>query len=467
MKKIICFVIVCLTGLNSPATAQKDPSLHTQQARTSPGWLTKGVIYQIQPRAFTTEGTLQAATSRLKTVADLGVTIAYLCPVFAMDGDTTRAFWSKRQKASGMNSPHNPYRMKDFYHVDPEFGSDQDLKKFVKEAHRLGLKVMLDMVYLHVGSKAVFLKDNPDFITRGEDGKPKLASWNWPKLNYENPKLRQYLLDNMKYWVKNFDVDGFRCDVSDGVPLDFWEDSRKALEVIRPDIAMLAEGERPADQLKAFDANYSFTWMGSLTKVFEEDAAASTLRTTWEKMESARPAGARFIRYIDNHDVSNDDWYKRTDESWGAKGAEAALVLSFMLDGVPFVYNGQEAADKARHSIFGKLSIDWSNGNTTEGQHRLSFLKQLIKVRKSEQTLAHGTTQWISNDAANEVVSFVREHNGDQILTVINLKDKKVTVRPALQKMAAPVLSSGVIKGDTQNGIELEGYGYWVGRINK
>lgn len=467
MKKLIYFAFVCLIGLSSPLAAQNEPSLHTQRARTSPDWFAKGVIYQIQPRAFTTEGTLKAATARLKGVADLGATIAYLCPVFAMDGDTTRALWSKRQKASGMNSPYNPYRMKDFYHVDPEFGSDKDLKKFIKEAHRQGLKVMLDMVYLHVGSKAVFIKDNPDFITRGEDGKPILASWNWPKLNYENPKLRKYMLENMEYWVKNFDVDGFRCDVSDGVPLDFWEDSRRALEVIRPDIAMLAEGERPADQLKAFDANYSFTWMGSLTKVFEEDAAATTLRATWEKMASARPIGTRFIRYIDNHDISNDDWYKRTDESWGAKGAEAALVLSFTLDGVPFVYNGQEAADKARHSIFGKLPIDWSNGNTAEGLHRLSFLKKLIKIRQAEPTLALGTTQWISNDASNEVVSFVRELNGDQILTVINLKGNKVTVRPALQKTATSLLSSGVIKGDAQSGIELEGFGYWVGRIKK
>jgi cyclomaltodextrinase len=467
MKSIVCLVFICLTGFFHPALAQETQSFNNQQARKSPEWLTKGVMYQIQPRAFTSEGTLKAATARLKSVADLGVTIAYLCPVFAMDGDMDQATWSKRQKASGMNSPYNPYRMKDFYHVDPEFGSDNDLKAFVKEAHRLGLKVMLDMVYLHAGSKAVFLKNNPDFITLGADGKPQLASWNWPKLNYENPKLRKYLLDNMKYWVKDFDVDGFRCDVSDGVPLDFWEDSRKALEVIRPDVATLAEGERPADQLKAFDVNYSFTWFRELAKVYSQNAPASTLQATWEKMAAARPKGARFIRYIDNHDISNDDYYKRTDEGWGAKGVEAALVLSFALDGVPFVYNGQEVADKARHSIFGKLPVHWFNINTEEGKQRQAFLKELIKVRRAENTLALGTTTWVANDAPNEVVSFVRELNGEQILTVINLKDKKVGVKPAIQKSATPILSGRAVKSDGQNSFELEGFGYWVGKIKK
>ena len=469
MKKVIYLVLMCLTGFYSQGSATQDTlSIHSQKARTAPEWLTKGVIYQIQPRAFTPEGTIKAATARLQSVADLGATIAYLCPVFAMDGDMDKSLWSKRQKASGMNSPYNPYRMKDYYHVDPEFGSDKDLKNFVKEAQRLGLKVMLDMVYLHAGSKAVFLKDHPDFIKRGPDGKPLLASWNWPKLNFDNPELRKYLLKNMEYWIKEFNVDGFRCDVSDGVPLDFWEDSRKALEIIRPDVAMLAEGERPADQLKAFDLNYSFTWFKSLSKVYTENAPASTLQTTWESLASARPKGVRFIRYIDNHDLSNDDWYNRTDESWGTKGAEAGLVLSFMLDGVPFLYNGQEAADKARHSIFGKLPVDWSNGNTDEGQQRLTFLKELIKVRRSENTLALGTTRWVVNDAANEIVSFLRELNGEQILTVINLKNKKIRVKPALtgkQKSATPVLSSGVISGDLQSGFELNGFGYWVGKV--
>ena len=466
MKSILTVVLICFAGLFNCAFAQKTQSLNSQQVRKSPDWLIKGVIYQIQPRSFTPEGTLKAATARLNNVAGLGVNIAYLCPVFVMDGDMDQATWSKRQKASGMNSPYNPYRMKDFYHVDPEFGSDKDLKDFVKEAHKQGLKVMLDMVYLHAGAKAVFLKDNPDFIALGADGKPQLGSWNWPKLNFENPKLRKYLLDNMKYWVKDFDVDGFRCDVSDGVPLDFWEESRTALEVIRPDIAMLAEGERPADQVKAFDVNYSFTWFRELSKVYRQDAPASTLQATWTKMAAARPQGARFIRYIDNHDISNDDYYKRTDEAWGTKGVEAGMILSFALDGVPFIYNGQEVADKARHSIFGKLPIHWFNINTEEAIQRQAFLKELIKVRRTENTLALGTTTWIANDSANEVVSFVRELNGEQILVVINMKDKKIKATPAIKNSATPILASRVLKSN-ENNFELEGFGYWIGRIKK
>ena len=462
MKSIIYLVLICVTGFFNPTLAQETQTLDNKQARKSPDWLTKGVIYQIQPRAFTNEGTIKAATARLKNLAELGVTIAYLCPVFTMDGDMDQVTWSKRQKASGMNNPYNPYRIKDYYHVDPEFGSDKDLKDFVKEAHRLGLKVMLDMVYLHTGSKAVFLKDNPDFIKRGADGKPMLAEWNWPMLNFENPKLRQFLLDNMKYWVRDYGVDGFRCDASDHVPLDFWENSRTELEKVRPDIAMLAEGHRVGDQLKAFDVNYSYSLYSSLGKIFKQNATAATLQMAHEKEAAGRPVGARFIRFIDQHDTSNNDWYNRIDESWGAKGVDAGLLLAFTLDGVPFLYNGQ---DKARHSIFGKLTIHWTLENTDEGRQRLKFLKDLTHLYRKEPALITGNIKWVKSDAAEEVVSFIRELDGRQILTIVNLKSRKLGVRIETQQSADVLLSSGASWSNSKSAFELEGFGYWVGTI--
>ena len=271
IKKNIYLFFLIFGSIQIFSCSQQPDSIR-QKARPAPDWITEGIIYQIQPRAFTPEGTLIAATEKLSHISDLGATIVYLCPVFVADDDADTLTWSPRQKASKMNNPRNPYRMMDYYHVDAEYGTDNDLKEFVREAHNLGLNVMLDMVYYHCGTNAVFLKDHPDFIVRDEDGNSVTGGWNWPELNYKNPELKEYLYQNMEYWVKNFDIDGFRCDVAGSVPLDFWETARDRLEKLKPDIAILAESDetsRPEDQLKAFDLNYSFQYFRILDAVYK------------------------------------------------------------------------------------------------------------------------------------------------------------------------------------------------------
>ena len=449
------------TGATIASGAESVP-LNQRQARTSPEWLTGGVMYQIQPRAFTPEGTLPAATARLPKVAELGVDIVYICPVFVSDDDPDRGGWSPRQKASKMNNPRNPYRMKDYYHVDPEYGTDDDLKEFVATAHKLGMRVMLDMVYLHCGPNAVFLKEHPNFVQRDEKGNIVCAKWNFPKINHANPELREYLWRNMEYWVREFGVDGFRCDVSDRIPLDFWETARERLEKIRPDIGMLAEGTRPADQLKAFDLDYGwgFNW---------DDAAA--FRKQWEKIDAARPrGGAKFIRFIDNHDISNDDYDNRLEKQWGSRRVDAALVTLFTLDGVPFLYNGQEVADTARHSIFGKSPIDWANGKTPVGVSRLAFCKILCTLRHAETALTKGKVIWLDNDEPGAVLSFLRQTDAEEILTVVNLTGREVRVRVALSWESADkfvtLLSERVEQEHAQDGraeFLLKGNAYFVG----
>ncbi|OHE82743.1 MAG: hypothetical protein A2107_10155 [Verrucomicrobia bacterium GWF2_62_7] len=430
--------------------------LNQQQARTSPEWITRGVMYQIQLRAFTPEGTLKAAQARLPKLAEMGVTILYLCPIFVSDDDMDRAGWSPRQKKSGMNNPRNPYRMKDFYHVDPEYGSDDDLKAFVRQAHELKMRVMLDMVYLHCGPKAVFLEKHPDFVMRDKDGKMLLKAWNFPGLNFANPELREYLWKNMEWWLRDFDVDGFRCDVADGVPLDFWETARERLEKTRPDVGMLAEGTRKADQLKAFDLDYGwgFKW---------EDAAV--IRKQWEKMRAERPhGGAKFIRFIDNHDISNDDYDNRLEKKWGTPRVNATLVMLFTLDGVPFLYNGQEVADTARHSIYARLPINWANGETGAGKARFAFCQKLCALRRSEAALNQGDLVWLDNDTPAAVLSYLRTSGKEKILTVLNITDKAVNAKLAgLAETFKPLLAEGA-KSDTQGSFALEAHGYFVGK---
>ncbi|RIH65412.1 hypothetical protein D1164_09815 [Mariniphaga sediminis] len=453
------------------SSCRQQPGSEEMKARTAPDWITNGIIYQVQPRAFTPEGTLKAATEKLSHVADLGATIVYLCPVFEADDDTDTLTWSPRQKASKMNNPRNPYRMMDYYHVDAEYGTDEDLKEFVRESHRLGLRVMLDMVYYHCGANAVFLKENPDFIKRDEKGNSVTGEWNWPELNYKNQNLREYLYKNMEYWVKDFDVDGFRCDVACRVPLDFWETARERLEKLRPDIGILAECDetsRPEDQLKAFDVNYSFQYYRTLDAVYKGELPAKALRSKWNEITEIVPSGARFIHYFDNHDISNDDYHNRRETRWGFAGCQAALAHIFTLDGIPFIYNGQEIADTARHSIFGRAPIYWANAETQTGQERFHFTQKLCEIYKTEKAFTYGKMVWLDNDQPQSVVSYLRISGGQQILVVINLSDQPRHVQVLglqnSEEQPFSVLLSSDATGTPQGKFDIRSYGIWIAK---
>jgi glycosidase len=453
--------------------------LSQRQARTSPAWVTDGVMYQVYLRAFTPEGTLKAAQARLPRLAELGVTVLYLCPVFVSDDDMDPAYWSPRQKKSGLNNPRNPYRMKDFYHVDPEYGTDQELKEFVAAAHALKLRVLLDMVFLHCGPKAVFLERHPEFVQRDKEGKIVLKSWNFPGLNFASPALREYLWQNMELWVRDYGVDGFRCDVADGIPLDFWETGRERLEKIRPDVGMLAEGTKKENQLKAFDLCYGW---GDAYKTWESAAA---IRKLWETMSKERPkGGAKFVRFIDNHDIANDDYDNRVEKRWGADRVEAALAALFTLDGVPFLYNGQEVADTAKHSIYGRLPINWPDDGRAAGvaprppardrkgglaatpaEARFAFCQKLCTLRKTEQALTQGELTWLDNGAPEAVLSFARTLGGERLITVVNLTGQPVNVKVSgLEGGTLKPLVSARAEGGAADGFKLGAYGYWAGK---
>lgn len=439
-------------------------------ARPTHDWVKCGVMYQIQPRAFTPEGTLKAATARLPKLAALGIDILYMCPVFVSDDDPNLEGWSPRQKKSKMNNARNPYRMMDYYHVDPEYGTDDDLKQFIVEAHRLGMRVLLDMVYLHCGPNAVFLDEHPNFVKRDKDGSIVTAAWGFPAVNHANAELREYLWKNMEYWVEEFGADGFRCDVSDAVPLDFWETARERLEKIRPDICILAEGSRRSDQLKAFDLNYSFAWYRVVRRVGFGDEPASAIRKSWESIAAEYPRGARFIRYIDNHDIANDSYNVRIEKSWGYARVNAMLAMLFTLDGVPMLYNGQEVADTARHSIFGRAPIDWAAADTPKGEKRWAFCQELCAMRHKQRALTHGDVVWLENDQPDAIASFLRSTPEETVLSVLNLSEHSVAVRLKMPESVEhswdTLISDGVRfeANGRKTVLNLEGFGYAVAK---
>jgi len=448
----------CLGG----EAAKVDPA--SLPARKSPEWLTRGVIYQIPLRAFTPEGTLRAAAERLPAIAELGATVVYLCPIALSDDDPRLEFWSTRQKASGTNNPRNPYRIKDYGKVDPEYGTEDDLREFVAAAHKLDLRVLLDLGYFHCGPTSV-LMEHADFIQRDADGKAVTGSWNFPRLNFESKGLREYLWADMEHWVKDFNVDGYRCDVADAVPLDFWEEGRRRIDRIRPDLVMLSEGERKADQVSAFDLSYGFSWYGTTTAVLTRSRPASDLRTVWEKQRSERPRGARFIRYSDNHDLAND--LQRPDVLFGEQAARVVSVINFMQDGLPFLYNGQEIGDTSRHSIYAVWPVRWETACLPKAKATFEFYQKLCQLRRNQVALHSGEVVWIDHDQPGAVVAFVRRAGREEILCVGNLSNRTVKARLDLGGTSyRPLLSRGAKAGSAEGKVtlDLEGFGYYAGQ---
>ena len=393
-----------------------------QEARPTPDWFTKGVMYQIQPRAFTPEGTLRAAAAKLPYLKESGFTIAYLVPVFRMDADRDRSFWSPRQIKSGFDNPKNQDRSADYFHVDEEYGTDQDLKDFCAAAHRLGMQVLFDLVYLHCGPTAPFLKEHPDFTWWNADGTVKKGPWRFPKLNFTNPKLRAYLMDNIRTLLKDFGADGFRCDVGDGIPLDFWCDAHDMMDELTGRHAiLLCEGFTICDQYRGFDADYG--WFPGFD--------ARTIRSHWTEREGKVPNGARFVNHYENHDIATDARPRR-ETDWGHDRIDQVIVWMFTLDGVPMLFNGNEFAEASPdHSMFGRTPFDWKALETPVGQRRHALVKRLSELRRTHPALTAVNGReglvWHDVSAPDAVTAFVRRGGGETLFVIQNWTDRPVT----------------------------------------
>lgn len=395
-------------------------------------YLKKAVIYQMFLRAFDARGTIAAATERLPELADLGVDIIYLCPFVVHDPSQDVRNFSERMKKSGLEKPRNPYRLSDYFRIDPEYGNDDDFERFVREAHALGMRVMPDLVYLHCGPNAAFLTDHPEFAQRDEHGEIRLTEFGFPILDFSQPKLREYLWENMLYFVRRFDVDGYRCDCGDQVPLDFWEEGVRRIRAIRPDFIMLNEGNQSDALREAFDLNYGSSWIYWLNQHLRGEAGAERVRDAFRRLASDDCAECRNILAVENHDYVNDAYDNRLEKSVPCGAMEGAFLLSAFLPGVPFLYNGEELGDSTRHSIMGcrfnapGLCVDRSRSHTPEAEQRRAFLKELYHLRHTLPVIAEGSCRWCAEDTP--ALAFLRENTDQTLLTAANLTKQTVMI---------------------------------------
>lgn len=396
-----------------------------------PEWSRDAVIYQVNTRQFTPEGTFAAAQQQLPRLARLGVDILWLMPLQPI-GELNRK-----------GSLGSPYSISDYYGVNPELGDLESLKSFVAAAHQLGMRVILDWVANHTAWDNPLVEQHPEWFKRNAAGEFHSPAWtDWSdviQLDYSQPGLRAYMADVMKWWVEEVGMDGFRCDVAGFIPLDFWEGLRAELDAIRP-VFMLAEWETRDLHARAFDMTYAWSWYDTVHRIATGKADVGALGIYHYTDENSWPEDGMRMLFTSNHD--KNAWEATQFEAFG-EALENAIVLSFVSKGMPLIYNGQEAGNPKRLAFFEKDPIEWR-------EHPLGELfRRLITLKKANPVLWNG--RWgadmvqVVNDAPAQVFSFVRQGESGRVFAAFNFSGvpREVTFSGSLHEGSYTDFASG------------------------
>jgi len=416
LGKIRLFVlaVLLLTVLFTSSCEPKRESSQKAFKVVHNDWIYDATIYEVNVRQYTQEGTFKAFDSHLSRLKELGVDIIWFMPIHPI-GEVNRK-----------GSLGSYYSVKDYLAVNPEFGTIDDFKSVVAKAHELGMKVIIDWVANHTSHDAVLIKEHPDWYVRDSSGKV-VSPFDWSdvaKLDYSNKELRQYIIDAMKYWIKDAGIDGFRCDVAAEVPTDFWNDARKQLDEIKP-VFMLAESDKPELQQFAFDADYGWEFHHIMNQIAKGKMNVDNLEKYLLKNISEYPKNTIKLNFITNHDENS--WNGTEFERMG-DAVKTFAALSFVMPGMPLIYSGQEVGLNKRLKFFDKDEINW---NVSLGL--TPFYKKLVDLKRNSSVLAAGEKDAdifrikSSNDSG--VFAFTRTNETEKLFAIFNLtaKEQKIS----------------------------------------
>jgi glycosidase len=405
---------VAACALTAPALAEPDYTPRDVVAVENTDWARDAVLYQINTRQFTPEGTFAAAQKQLPRLAAMGVDIIWLMPIHPI-GEVNRK-----------GTLGSPYAVRDYRAVNPELGSEAEFRAFVDEAHRLGLKVILDWVANHSAYDNPLTVSHPEWYTRTPEGaltSPAGTDWSdVADFDYSQPGLRRYMTESLVHWVREFGVDGYRADVAGYVPTDFWETARAELDKVKP-VFMLAEWEQRDLHARAFDATYGWGWKEAMQRLVKSGEGAGPIRGYYAGQSETWPQAAMRMVYTENHDQNS--WDGVAAEIYGP-AYEAAIALSFVGPGLPLIYNGQEADNDRQLKFFERDPIVWR-----EGRHADLFRK-LIALKTALPALHNGRfgagLLEVPTSANADVFAFTRGTAGERVFAVFNLSPRAQTL---------------------------------------
>lgn len=398
-----------LTLAAIPEREKSIPSAH-ERAVGQPDWVRRGTIYEINVRQYSAGGQFAAVTADLPRLEALGVDILWLMPIHPI-GELHR---------KGPLGSY--YAAKDYFAVNPEFGTDADLRALVDAAHARGMRVILDWVGNHVSPDNPLVQTHPQFFARDAAGKliPPLGT-DWTdvvQFDFSAPGLLDYQASALLHWVQKFGIDGFRCDVAWGLPTPFWDELTARVRAVKPDAFFLAEAELPQEQVRAFNTSYGFDLHHAMNTIAQGRKSASGLDEALAKIRATFPAGSSLMIFTSSHDENS--WAGTEFERMGMGYAPFA-VLTFLLDGVPMIYNGQEIGLDRRLEFFTRDPIVWP----TETHPTTKLYQVLTQLRRTHPAL-HTGAPFRRLDTSDNATFYavLREAAGKKLVAFLNLTAK-------------------------------------------
>ena len=370
-------------------------------------WSAQSNIYEVNLRQFSAAGTIMAFEKALPRLKDMGVEVLWFMPV------TPIGIKGRKMTESDLGSY---YAVKDYKGFNPEFGTMDDWKAFVKHAHDMGFKVITDWVANHSAPDNHWVKAHPDFYAKDSAGN-LVAPYDWTdvcKLNYSNRELRDSMIDAMKFWVTETGIDGFRCDVADDVPVDFWAACIAELRKHK-NVFMLAEGKKMELYDAGFDETYAWDIMVAMTELYSGKKSLLQFDSLINANIASYPKNAYRLFFTTNHDENS--WNGTEFEKYGDAYKTFAVFSQTMYQSVPLIYNGQEDMNKKRLKFFIKDTIPW------EGEMDLAhFYKTLLTLRKSNVALAaNASYKKLGSSADSSIFAYQREMDGHKVVVILNL----------------------------------------------
>lgn len=452
-KSILIFTVIIMTftSCQQPKTNdsayQPKPYVQLQH----PDWSKNSTIYEVNIRQYTPEGTFKAFESHLPRLKAMGVDIIWLMPIHPI---------GVKNRKGTLGSY---YSVKDYLAVNPEFGTMDDFKSLVKKIHASGMHVIIDWVANHSAWDNKLVTEHPEWYSKNNEGNFQPTPWyDWDDIidfDYEQPELRKYMTEALKFWVSETDIDGYRCDVAGFIPVDFWDNVRVELEAIKP-VFMLAEWE-DRDMLKnAFDMTYAWTLWNKLREIAKEGKPVGGLIEYMAHDVSTFPRDGYKMTFTDNHDKNS--WEGNQYSNFGP-ALETCIVFAATVNGMPLVYSGQEAGLDRSLRFFDKDTIIWK-------KHRNEQLyTQLFDLKHKNQALWNGKHGGqmvrVYNDSQDKIISFYREMNENKVLPIFNFSNETVNVT-LNTKFAADtyteLFSKKTYKLQGNDPIELPAWGYIV-----
>ena len=410
------FIIVLLSGCGRRET-RKDPEAQTLKTDTllmvkHAPWIAQSNVYEVNVRQYTREGTFRAFAKHLPRLKEMGVEILWFMPVTPI---------SKTDRKGTLGSY---YAVADYRAINPEFGTMEDFKALVKEAHERGFKVIIDWVPNHTGADHAWLTSNPNFYHTDSSGKARYA-FDWSdtrELNYDNMALRDSMVAAMQYWIRETNIDGFRVDVAGEVPTDFYEDCIPKLRAMK-ELFLLAEADKPELHRAGFDASYPWEFFRISKQIAAGERTLFAIDSLLTRQDSAYPANAFRLYFTSNHDENS--WNKSDFGTFpGQQHAAFAVLTQTLGRSVPLVYSGQEEPVLRAISFFEKDNMNFRR------YRRARFYKTLLQLRRKNPALA-ADAPFRRINAGNDsaIYAYTRGSGPNRIAVVLNLSPKAQEVR--------------------------------------